>query len=259
MASWAASVAGSRAAPSERSERTSSGSEGSGIRDVEPFVSRELGVGDGGASPGARLVASHEIGQAVRGEALALEPEHRDGSLDLLGRPFDFDEIVHARVPLEPDHRAVEIVLHDLAVDRDADLVSEPRQDLRERIGVRDRGGELLAELVGAVPPRRTLPIQRRAHLLAVPVPAHAQDVVPRGHRAIVGVPPPVLEPAGIYERGAGALDGGAAAVDVVHYALELDLEHRGQSARIARTTAVESVRSAKTAAAPHARSSSTE
>src|SRR5688500_8590029 len=162
MASWAASVAGSRAAPSERSDRTSSGSEGSGIRDVEPFVSRELGVGDGGAPAGARLVASHEIGQAVRGEALALEPEHRDGALDLLGRPFDFDEIVHARVPLEPDHRAIAIVLHDLAVDRDAELVTEPRQDLRERACVRDGAVERLAALLGAVTPRRALPIQRR-------------------------------------------------------------------------------------------------
>ena len=69
----------------------------------------------------------------------------------------------------------------------------------------------------------------------------------------------PFLEPPREHDRAARTLDSGAASFDVVHDALQLDLEHVDQSARIARTTAVVSERSAKTAVAPQARSSSTE
>src|SRR5215207_3295219 len=84
IASWAASVAGSRAAPSARSERASSGSDASGIGDVERRVSREFGVRDGGACAGALLVAADEVWQPIGREPVAREPEHTDRALDLL-------------------------------------------------------------------------------------------------------------------------------------------------------------------------------
>src|SRR5215210_3343223 len=101
MASCAAAVAGSRAAPSARSERASSGRDPSGIGDVERRVSRELGIRDGGARAGALLVAPDEIGQAIGRETTPRQAEHLDGALDLLRRPLHFYQIVHARITLE--------------------------------------------------------------------------------------------------------------------------------------------------------------
>src|SRR5215207_671453 len=160
---------------------------------------------------------------------------------------------------LEPDHRSAKIVLRDLAIDRDAHLVAELHEDLLERVRIDDRSAELLAQLISCVTFGGTLPIELGAHARTVAVHAHAQHVVFRGHRAVVGVPAAVLEPAAEHERRASALHRGATALHVRHHTLELDLEHRAQSARIARTTAAVSVRSGNTAAAPHARSSSTE
>src|SRR3954471_15170477 len=95
IASCAAWLSASRAAPSERSERASSGKPwSSGIRDVERRVARELRIRDGGAAPGARLVALHEVGDRVGGESVAWQAERFDGALDPIGRPLHFHEIV---------------------------------------------------------------------------------------------------------------------------------------------------------------------
>src|SRR6185503_8788554 len=131
-----------------------------------------------------------------------------------------------------------EVVLHDLAIDRDADLVPERREDIAERIRITDRRLELVPELVAALAARRSLPIELRTRAGVGAIRSHPEHVVLREERAVARVPPAVLEPAGVHYLRARTLDQRAAAGDIVDHALELDLEHRAQSPRMARMTA---------------------
>src|SRR5688500_7630263 len=236
--------------PSETGTTTASG-----IVDAVNGRAVQLGVAQRGPFAGALLEPADERGQSLGGESRARHLEDRDGSLDALGRPFDLDEPVHSRVLLEPDDGSVELVLHDLAVDRACHDEADVTEDRGERIRIRHRSTELLAHLVAVLVVRRSLPPELGLHTARRTIDPGPQHMIARRKPSLGAVVSAVLEPACVDESRSSALEARTARIDIIDDALQLDFAHQGLTMEA--TTAEVSVRSAKTAAGPCVRSSS--
>ena len=78
------------------------------------------------------LEAVDEIGQPLAREHPARQPERLDRRFDRVRLSFDLDQHVHARVRLEPNDGARELVLGNLAVDLPRELKPKLLENLLE-------------------------------------------------------------------------------------------------------------------------------
>src|SRR5206468_1660962 len=108
------------------------------------------------------------------------EPEDGNCPLDGCWIALDFHEIVHARIALEANGRAMKLVLPDRAIDLHCNDEPEALENLRERARIAaDIGDYLLPLLVCPSEQRRAFPIDRRTHCLSVfSIDAKAQHMV---------------------------------------------------------------------------------
>src|SRR5688572_2167375 len=122
-------------------------SSGSSVIDAEPIVAMEFARAEGGALPGAGLVAADEVGESLRGERVAGNADVGDRPFDRRGVALDLDQHVHARVSLETDGRALRLEDLDLALDLPRDREAERGENLLEDVDVADGGSHFFAHL----------------------------------------------------------------------------------------------------------------